>query len=507
VVVDERQAAFYALGLALETAQPVVCISTSGSAPAHYYPAVLEAFHSGVPLILVTADRPEELRGVGANQTTDQENLFGQNIPCLMVPAPVIGKEASGGDVAADALTRARRGTPVQVNVAFREPLSSPISPEELLVPDVRETLVDTGDRTTLSLTPEPGTLVVAGHGAGAEAEALALGLGAPLIAEVSSGARYGPHVVLAYRDVLNHRAELPPITRVITYGRPTLSRDVWSLLGDGGVEHVVVRGSHREVPNPSRAATVVDQIDCESTATPEQKASWVKPWVMAGRSFYQAHLETVVPEPADRVALASDDQATRSAFARAEMQVLRRPVTRWSLCLAVWEATWPHDRLVFGASRMIREADHIVPGKNISVRANRGLSGIDGTIATARGIARGASRSGASGITRVLLGDLTFLHDVGSLFQEPGVTDDSRVHLIVANDGGGSIFDQLEVSAALAREDRDRVLFTPHAVNIAALATAYGWDYQAVTQMGELTQALSRPEARLIIDVSLPRE
>src|SRR5690606_34603131 len=118
-------------------------------------------------------------------------------------------------------------------------------------------------------------------------------------------------------------------------------------------------------------------------------------------------------------------------------------------LVAAVWNATWPHDRLVFGASRLIREADRAVPGKRIRVHANRGLAGIDGTIATATGIARASQRSegsSAAGVTRVVLGDLAALHDVGSLLATPGETP-ARIQLIIGNDGGGTIFDRLEVA------------------------------------------------------------
>jgi 2-succinyl-5-enolpyruvyl-6-hydroxy-3-cyclohexene-1-carboxylate synthase len=249
--------------------------------------------------------------------------------------------------------------------------------------------------------------------------------------------------------------------------------------------------------------AQVVDEVVVTRPATPEESALWVKPWVMAGRRHQEAQLAGIIPVAPDIEALTSNDPATRSAFARQEMNVLRQPVGRESLALAFWEATWPHDRLVFGASRMVRVADSIVPGKNIPVFANRGLSGIDGTIATARGIAQAAS---ATGVTRVLLGDLALLHDVGSLMVEPGVVDSSRVHVIVANDGGGTIFDELEVSQVASQADRDRVLLTPHEVSLEALAGAYGWTYRRVNHLGDLAEALSASDARLIVDVAIAR-
>ena len=508
VVIDERSAAFRALGLALESKRPAVCIATSGSAPAHYFPAVLEALHAGVPLIVVAADRPEELHGVGANQTTIQHELFGQRVPSWTVPAPDGSDGSDAQRIATEVATAAYRGGPAYVSVSFREPLSSAIPEEsvvmpEVVVPDLGSSSDDKNAAGVVSLEPEAGTVVIAGHGAGPRAEALALELGAPLIAEVVSGARFGPHLVPAYRQVLRDEALAGGIQRVVTVGRPTLSREVSSLLGRTDITQIVLKGRELEAANPSRVAQVVDDVVVTRAATKEESALWVKPWVMAGRRLHEAQLAQITPAAPDIEALTSNDPATRSAFATQEMKVLRQSVARESLALAVWEATWPHDRLVFGASRMVRVADSIVPGKNVPVFSNRGLSGIDGTVSTARGISKASS---ATGVTRVLLGDLALLHDVGSLLVEPGIDDSSRVHLIVANDGGGTIFDELEVSQVASQEDRDRVLLTPHEVSLEALAGAYGWAYRRVNHLGDLAEALSASDARLIVDVAIAR-
>jgi 2-succinyl-5-enolpyruvyl-6-hydroxy-3-cyclohexene-1-carboxylate synthase len=424
------------------------------------------------------------------------------------------GSDGDGSDtedaqrIATEVATAAYRGGPAYVSVSFREPLSAAIQEGSLVMPEIvaserAESTDDTAVARVLSLEPEPGTLVIAGHGAGARAEALALELGAPLIAEVVSGARCGRHLVSAYRQVLRDEDLVGGIQRIVTVGRPTLSRELSSLLSRTEITQIVVQGRELAAANPSRVAQVVDEVVVTRPATPEESALWVKPWVMAGRRHQEAQLAEITPPAPDIEALTSNDPATRSAFARQEMNVLRQPVGRESLALAVWEATWPHDRLVFGASRMVRVADSIVPGKNIPVFANRGLSGIDGTISTARGIAQAAS---ATGVTRVLLGDLALLHDVGSLMVEPGVVDSSRVHVIVANDGGGTIFDELEVSQVASQADRDRVLLTPHEVSLEALAGAYGWAYRRVNHLGNLAEALSASDARLIVDVAIAR-
>ena len=506
VVIDERSAAFVALGLAMESTRPVACVSTSGSAPAHFLPAALEALHQGVPLILVSADRPSELRGVGANQTTDHVGLMGPRIPLIDIDAPQEGDASSARAQADEAMRLALTPGPVHVNVAFREPLSASATISEKDLPTITPIAPAEQGRETAALSPDAATLVVAGAGAGASAEAWARALGAPLIAEVSSGARMGPHLVLSYRDVLRESPLVANIRRVISVGRPTLSREVWSLLTNKDVTHIAVRGLALEVPNPSLSAQIVDDITIEGETGESAAQEWLSAWVRAGRQAHARRMDAVQPAPADLDALTSDDQATRSSFATAEMQVLREPVTRPMLALGVWESTWPHDRLVLGASRMIREIDIIAPGKNISVFANRGLSGIDGTIATARGVAYAAVQSGAGGITRVLLGDLAFLHDVGSLLVEPGESAVGRVHLFVAHDGGGSLFDLLEIPEGIDSDLHSRMMFTPRSVDIESLAKAYGWEYARVVNRGDLVEALSRSDQRLIVDVMLER-
>ena len=197
-----------------------------------------------------------------------------------------------------------------------------------------------------------------------------------------------------------------------------------------------------------------------------------------------------------------ADDPKSQAAFGRAVLAGLRAPVTRRTLVEAVWRMTWPHDRLVLGASRLIREADRVVPGKKIRVHANRGLAGIDGTIGTGVGIALALE---GSGITRVLLGDLAALHDVGSLLFGAGEAR-PRIQVIIGNDVGGTLFSSLEVAAVASPEAFERVLLTPQQVSFEQLAAAYGWAYIKVTNRGELDEALTPTEGVTLIEVPLPR-
>jgi 2-succinyl-5-enolpyruvyl-6-hydroxy-3-cyclohexene-1-carboxylate synthase len=189
-----------------------------------------------------------------------------------------------------------------------------------------------------------------------------------------------------------------------------------------------------------------------------------------------------------------------------AELEAIRAPLDREALVDAVWRATWPHDRLVFGSSRLVRVADAVLGGKKVPVHANRGLAGIDGTIATAFGIAIASQDGGRPGVTRVVLGDLAFLHDVGALL---GASDERepRLQIVVGNDGGGTIFDGLEVAEVAGSDAMDRVLYTPQSAQFKQLALAYGWEYTRVATRAALDQALTAPVAgRQLIEVPLPR-
>ncbi|GAA4677599.1 thiamine pyrophosphate-binding protein [Frondihabitans cladoniiphilus] len=582
VRLDERSAGFLALGLGVETGIPAAVVTTSGTAVANLHPAVLEAHHSGVPMLLLTADRPEELRGIGSNQTTHQARMFGEALRLIRdVEAPKTPdagrrRPAANADAAnADAVNAAPTGDtvpagsssagasaldtvrtlarealsaalghsgspdhpaapgPVQLNIAFREPLSAPVTTLPEPRPGHPTPLRATAAPHRLSVDSHPGTVVIAGHAAGPVAEATARALGAPLIAEVSSGARFGPNLVPSYRQLLDDDEFGGRIRRAVVYGHPTLTRQVPQLLkrdgsdasdgrpasdgsdGRPAVEVIVVRGGVPEAYDPSRSATIVETIEIEDgDARPDDPAhrDWVGRWVHTGRSLIAD--DGVAP---DADAAVSDDKAVRAEFLRGEVEAIRRPVTRRSLVEALWRVTWPHDRLVLGASRLIREADVFVTGKKIAVHANRGLAGIDGTIATATGIglaSQGGGTTGApaagwtdgsTGVTRVLVGDLTLLHDAGSLLFGEGEAK-PRIQVVVGNDGGGTIFDGLEVAATAPEDAMTRVQFTPQPASFEKLAAAYGWEYRRASTRGELDQALVGSPGPILIEVPLAR-
>ncbi|MBM7469402.1 2-succinyl-5-enolpyruvyl-6-hydroxy-3-cyclohexene-1-carboxylate synthase [Microbacterium keratanolyticum] len=507
VRIDERVAGFTALGLARETGRPAVVICTSGTAAANLLPAAMEAFHAGVPLLLLTADRPPELRGIGANQATIQPGMFAAWVR-YELDAPVLGE---GGfevfsRIAAHAVAASLGASgievdglsgvagPVHLNLPFREPLSGAVVTTS--IPDAPPPAAV--EPEAFLLTRGPRTVVIAGADAGPDAEEIAHQGGWPLIAEVVSGARFGRHLVHGYRALLREPVLGGRIERVVVLGHPTLSREVPALLRRTDVEVIAVRCGG-EALDFNGATRAVDAVTVEAGASDRE---WLGEWMRAS-----AASAVDLDAPArDVEGLSSFDRAERLSAVKAELQAVRRPLDRELLVDSLWRATWPHDRLVFGSSRLVRVADAVLGGKRVPVHANRGLAGIDGTVATATGIAIASQAAGGAGVTRVLLGDLAFLHDVGALLLPPDEAE-PRLQVVVGNDGGGTIFDGLEVAATADRDDLDRAFYTPHTARLEHLALAYGWEYQRVTTRSALDQALTSPVGgRQLIEVPLAR-
>ena len=546
VRIDERVAGFTGLGIGRESRMPAAVVCTSGTAAANLLPAALEAHHAGVPLLLLTADRPPELRGVGANQTTRQPGMFSPNMRYeadLPVPEELDAEGAgeqsamlrATAEEAFDAALGAgtRSPGPVHLNVPFREPLggASPswlggrgmpvaarVEPDADAAPDPSEepgpeasgALYQGGGGIGAADQPAdpasdphvmvrgPRTVVVAGADAGDDAEALAFAGGWPLIAEIVSGARFGRNLVHGYRALLRDPQLGGSIERAIVLGHPTLSREVVAVLSDPGIEVLAVRGPGEPL-NLNGATTAVDLV-AVATGTPDHE--WLGQWVRASRDAYL----DLSPAPPDADGLSSTVPAERLGAISAELDAIRAPLDRAGLADAVWRASWPHDRLMFGSSRLVRVADAVLGGKKVPVHANRGLAGIDGTVATAIGIAVASQSGGAPGVTRVLLGDLALLHDVGAMLMPPDEVE-PRIQVIVGNDGGGTIFDDLEVAAVASPDAMRRVLYTPHAARLEHLALAYGWEYRQVTTRAALDQVLTAPVVgRQLVEVPLPR-
>ncbi|WP_166356045.1 2-succinyl-5-enolpyruvyl-6-hydroxy-3-cyclohexene-1-carboxylic-acid synthase [Phytoactinopolyspora limicola] len=497
VRIDERAAGFTALGLA-RVAGPVAVVTTSGTAVANLHPAVLEAAHAGVPLIVLSADRPHELRGTGANQTTDQVDIFGSAVRFVAdVPAPS-GRAGEHSDlrnllgraVAAATGARTRRPGPIHLNLAFREPLvpdaadwPSATSVVAGQVPgrvQVDSAAVDHsghGGAPARSLGRGRHTVVVAGDGAGDDARELAEQGGFPLLAEPSSGARGGPNAIMLYRLLLGRPELGGRVERVVVFGRPTLSRPVSALLARRDVEVVVVAPSS-DWPDPARNAAVVTTA---VRAEPDPAgADWLARWIAADAAARQA-----VSGVLDASGLTGP-------------QVARE----------LWSATGPGQVVVVASSNPIRDLDLTAPpwfGDSAAIGprvvANRGLAGIDGTLSTASGVALGSG-----GFTRVLIGDLAFLHDLGGLLVGP-LEQPPELQVVVVNDDGGGIFSLLEQGAPEYSADFERVFGTPHGADIAALCAGYGVTHEHVTDLSRLRELLmAPPPGRSVIEIRTER-
>lgn len=447
VRIDEREAAFLALGMAKATGRLTPVITTSGTAVANLHPAMLEALHSQVPLLAVTADRPARLRGTGANQTTVQPGIFG-GIPTVM----------SVVDVSMSA--------PSHLNLELDEPLTESTewtfdvpSPSASL--RFREVPVH-------ELVVGPHTVVVAGDDAGSRARILAERANWPLLAEPSSGARTGS-ALTSYRLLLGHAPLADRIERVVSFGHPTLSRAVTSLLGrDVEIVHV---GDQLTFPIPAGPnVRFVDDVTVDGRDNP----AWLSAWQEADAKV-SAAIASVAAEPL-------------------------------IVACAVWDAVPPDGLLVVGSSNSIRDLDvaapAFVPGQHRKVLANRGLAGIDGLLSTAIGaaLARPSTRALA------YVGDLTFLHGSNGLMIGPGEPRPDLT-IVVVNDDGGGIFASLEQGAPEFADSFERVFATPTGADLGRLCEAFGIPHVRV-EPAAVAGALDRAGAGLrVIEVPLRRD
>ena len=473
VRIDERAAAFLALGLARAHGAPAAVVTTSGTAAGNLLPAVLEADAAHVPLLLLTADRPHELRGTGANQTTAQVGLLEPAVRLTIdVPAPTgrPGEDRDTRHVASRAVAAAlgaRTGDagPVHVNLAYRDPLAPATTawpaPAAAGLTTVVPPAVVAPAGVPGFAPGAPATVVIAGDGAGRAARDLAEANGWPLLAEPSSGARGGPHAIPAYRTLLGEPHLGGRVRGAVVLGRPTLSRPVQALLARDDVAVLVV-GAGAGWPDAARGATaVVAAVPADLAAGSPADPLWLGAWRRAG-----------------------------AAAAGAVSEVLdREGLTGPAVAAAVARATGAGQVLVVGSSNPVRDLDLVAAwDEPPRVVANRGLAGIDGTLGTAAGLALGLGRP-----VRALVGDLTFLHDAGSLLIGP-LEARPDLQVVVVDDGGGSIFATLEHGEERYAGGFERVFATPVGADVAALCRAYGAGYTAVGTAAELAAALAGP-------------
>ena len=494
-VLDERGAGFAAVGLARTGALPAVIV-TSGTAVAELTPAVLEASHARLPLLVISADRPGELRGVGASQATFQSGLFGVHARACIDLEPQEPSRALVGQLsrAVAAACGAPTGTPgpVQINIAFRDPLT----------PQSRASGAagDSQDEAMASFVPRPtrvqptnaaperwedvvgaarAGLIVAGEGASPLAAQWSRASGFPLLAEPASGAWAGGGVT-PYEQAIVSSPLAGEVDTVVVTGRPTLSRPIHALLARPDVRVVVVDAHAPWVDISGNASVVVAAL--AAPLRPTCGAEWA------------ARVRAAADEAGLRIdaLLAAGSGRTMLSLARAVASATRGP-------------------LVLGASNPVRAFDLAVESlAGRPVFSNRGQAGIDGTIATAVGIAAGLGsariatpdrageprddargRAQASRVTAVM-GDLTLCHDASSLAL--AAATGAELDIIVADDEGGGIFATLEHGNAATPEAYDRWFGVAQHVNYEALAAAYGVGFARAATPSELASVLADP-------------
>ena len=481
---DERTAGFLALGLAKRSGRPVVVVCTSGTATANLHPAVLEASHSHLPLVIMTADRPPEMRGTGASQTTDQIKLFGAAVkfftdvgtPCLEESTPSANNYLRS--LVCRAVASAADG-PVHLNVPLREPLDFanpddvdarfPGRPNGKCWIEIAPTVPPTLSRCRFAIPAAARGVVVVGDDVQdpAKVGAFAEAVGWPLLAEPQSNARTGPNAITTYRYLLAHpatRRRLMP-DLVVCIGRPGISREVLALLRD--VDELIVVDSHDDWADPTRSAHRV----IRHLPTPEWPAadpSWLESW-----------------RAADQVAQTALDSFLDDA-SYGEPRLIRDILRHL-----------PDDAMcVIGSSMPIRDAEVTMPPRRgLRVLCNRGLAGIDGTTSTAIGAAI-AHQAAGGGNAYAIVGDLTFLHDLTGLIGSAGAAQPDLT-IIVINNRGGGIFSLVEHTADTV--GFDDLFGAAHTVDIASLAAGTGWQHTEVDDSAQLTAVLDGCGPRIV--------
>lgn len=526
VLLDERSAGFAALGagragLLAGERRPAAVITTSGTAVGNLHPAVLEADAAGVPLLVVSADRPHELVGTGANQTTQQAGLFSPALRAAVdLPADTpldLGEGAARSAVtglvrrALDAATGRLSNDPgpAQVNVRLRPPLAP--APGEGLPPLLDGVAAVPG--TVLVPTPAalrpaaPDAAALAGDQTAAErgvivvgdcaeplgdlAAGLARDLGWPLLAEPTSGARDAAGALPRYAELLGTAAGAALAERaehVLVLGHPSLTRPISALLARRDVPVDVLTTTARWTDTAGTAARVLpvspstrpgDVVaDLGLAAAP---VGWAGEW--AGALAALPAVPATLSDDATGTGALRPDAAALAVW-RASAAAAERPADPA-------DPAGAPPLLVLGSSMPIRRLDRLAPagdGAPVAALANRGLAGIDGTLATALGAHLASGRP-----VRALVGDLTYLHDAMSL-SRGRLEDEPDLQVVVLDDAGGGIFSTLEYPAVTPAHVMERYFSTPQAADAGALAEALGARVERPSDLAALDALLAEP-------------
>jgi 2-succinyl-5-enolpyruvyl-6-hydroxy-3-cyclohexene-1-carboxylate synthase len=512
VIVDERSAAFFALGAAQASGAPVAMLCTSGTAAANYHPAICEADESAVPLLALSADRPPELRGIGAGQTIDQLNLYGHSVRWFCE----VGTHQADDEgllhyrsIACRALAAAHgepRPGPVHLNLPWREPLAPTPASGAVTATDPLA-LEGRGARPLTAVTPidlEPSTFLldeVAGHIEGASSGVIVAGrqldpelreplanlartAGFPILAEPTSQLRCGPHdrshVITTYDHLLRDEGFCESVrpSLVLRFGEMPTSKPLRAWLASCGADQIVVdpRGGWNE---PTRRAAALLR------AAPTELASG---W--AARLSDQERPARLIWLEAER--------AGRAAL-EAELEGVEQP-TEPGLHLALGRAHGDGDLIYTASSMPIRDQEAFLPASEADALflSNRGANGIDGLVSSGIGAAQASGRP-----TTIITGDLGLLHDIGGLAALRDVSTPVRI-LVIDNDGGG-IFGFLPQAEALPNEEFEALLGTPRGLDTSKAASLFGLAHRRLEALTQLPEMLA--EGTGLIEVKVDRQ
>jgi 2-succinyl-5-enolpyruvyl-6-hydroxy-3-cyclohexene-1-carboxylate synthase len=499
VIVDERSAAFFALGAAQASGEPVALLCTSGTAVVNYHPAVVEADESALPLLVLSADRPPELRGIGAGQTIDQIKPFGSSVRWFCE----VGTHAADDrgllhyrSVACRALAAARGETrpgPVHLNLPWREPLA-PLPVEGAVTATDPLALEGREGRPLTAVTRidlEPSAFLldeVAGHIADAISGVIVAGRqldaelreplahlarvsGFPILAEPSSQLRCGPHdrsrIVATYDQLLRDerfaRSVVPDL--VVRFGEMPTSKPLRAWLESSGADQIVV-DPHGGWNEPSRRAAAILRADPTELA-----AGWAARLDKAPRS---------APEP-----WLSAERTAREVL-RAELEN-SGGISEPALHHALGQAHRDGDLVYTASSMPIRDQETFLPASATDALflSNRGANGIDGLISSGIGAAQASGRP-----TTIVTGDLGLLHDIGGLAALRDVSTPVRI-VVIDNDGGG-IFHFLPQEGAMESDEFEALLGTPRGVDAERAAALFDLPHRRLESLADLPGALA---------------
>ena len=504
VIVDERSAGFFALGAAQASGVPVALLCTSGTALVNYHPAVIEADESAIPLVVLSADRPPELRGIGAGQTIDQIKTFGSSVRWFCE----VGTHEAGDSgllhyrsVACRALATARgeaRPGPIHLNLPWREPLA-PVPVDGAVTATDPLALEGRNGRPLTAVTHidlEPSTFLldeVAGHIGNAISGVIVAGRqldpelreplahlarvsGFPILAEPTSQLRCGPHdrshVVAAYDLLLREdhfaRSVVPDL--ILRFGAMPTSKPLRAWIEASGADQIVVDPYGGWI-EPSRRAAAILRAD--PTELAQGWAARLEGLEGRERPLPGRWLEAEV------AAQAALDEAF-AAGAGAE-------ITEPALHRALGQAHSDGDLVYTSSSMPIRDQEAFLAAGEADVffLSNRGANGIDGLVSSGIGAAEASGRP-----TTIVTGDLGLLHDIGGLAALREVETSVRI-VVIDNDGGG-IFHFLPQESALDDDEFEALLGTPRGVDVAKAAALFELPHRRLDSLAELPEALA---------------